>query len=283
MKKLKISVSLVSLLGVLSLAVAGVAPQVLTTEVKADPGAALLMRVAHQQLTIEEIVPVSKTLTAYVVAPSSTAASSQKMIVFVADDQYIIAGNVLNAEGKSLTSELTTEYITRATAKMAYREASSTTWFVEGSDAAPHKTYIVIDPNCIFCHMIYQEIEPMIAAKQLQVRWIPVGFLKPDSMGKAVALLTAKDPVQALRQDEASFNTQTEEGGLTPVADDAKNPAVAEAYVKAGLNTQFFSKNGFQGTPTLLYMGANGEPNFYPGYAKGPQLQALVNTMAHKF
>ncbi len=58
-------------------------------------------------------------------------------------------------------------------------------------DSAPHKAIIIIDPNCIFCHTLYQQVQTLIDAGQLQVRWLPVPFRDPSSPGKAAAILNA--------------------------------------------------------------------------------------------
>jgi hypothetical protein len=64
------------------------------------------------------------------------------------------------------------------------------TWIAEGN--GPRLVYIFFDPNCPFCHKLYQEARPWVGRDGLQLRWIPVGILMPSSAGKAAAILEAK-------------------------------------------------------------------------------------------
>jgi thiol:disulfide interchange protein DsbG len=62
--------------------------------------------------------------------------------------------------------------------------------------------YVVIDPNCGFCHRLYSNIQGHFDSgefENVQVRWIPVGFLGQDSQTKAysMASLIETDPLQA--------------------------------------------------------------------------------------
>lgn len=243
-------------------------------------GAALIEKISHNQLTVQQTIPVSKSLTAYVVEPKEGA---QKMILFTIDNQYLVAGNVVDSTGQNLTQQYTQKYVFAGVAKKALAEVGNTHWVTQGSDKAPHKAYIVIDPNCIFCHMLYKEVEPMIEKGTLQVRWIPAGFLKPSSAGKAAAIMAAKDPLAALKKDETTFDAKKEEGGIQPLDANSKDPKVQTAFDQVNANTQFFGKNGFQGTPTILYFDKDGKAGFYPGFARGEQLQQLVDQMADHY
>lgn len=248
-----------------------------------NAGAQLVESLSKNMLTVERTIPVSESLEAYVVAPKE---GGQKMVVFTAENgKYLIAGNVVDSKGDNLTRSLTEKYILSGVAKAALSEVAGTHWFVQGSDKAAHKAYIVIDPNCIFCHLLYKELYPMIEKGDLQVRWVPVGFLKEDSASKAAALLAADsdaDKVKMLHQDETQFDAKHEEGGIQPLKDDKSVKATA-AFKAVTQNTAFFQKNGFGGTPTMLYVDNEGKPAFYPGYAKGDELKALVAKMSSKW
>jgi thiol:disulfide interchange protein DsbG len=75
-----------------------------------------------------------------------------------------------------------------------------------------------------------------------------VGFLKPTSLGRAAAILSAADPARALATDEQSFDVATEEGGIAvPVV---IPPAVRAAVVA---NTRLLAASGAEATPTLLF------------------------------
>jgi thiol:disulfide interchange protein DsbG len=154
-------------------------------------------------------------------------------------------------------------------------------WFAEGSDKAPHKIYAIVDPNCIFCHVLYQQVEPLVTSGQVQVRWIPVAFRDPSSPGKAAAMLNAGSDAAAaklLAQNEDGFDDQSESGALTPLTPNADDPTINAAFSKVAQNTAFFSQSGFQGTPTILYKQADGKVMMVPGLPRGQAFQDMINS-----
>ena len=52
--------------------------------------------------------------------------------------------------------------------------------------------YVFVDPNCPFCHRLFQRLQPLIGPHHLTVHWIVAGFLRATSAGKAVAILGAR-------------------------------------------------------------------------------------------
>jgi len=197
--------------------------------------------------------------------------------------QYMFIGTIIDSNGQNLTDQYTQKYVNAGIAKTAFAQLPDLTWFSQGDENAPHKAYIIIDPNCIYCHLLYQEIAPLIQQGQLAVRWLPVGFLHASSAGKAATLLAADsvaEQIALLKQNETNFNMQQEEGGINALAKNNSNASISAVFDKVAKNTNFFSQMGFSGTPTLLFKDGKGAPNFYPGFAKGPQLQALINNMS---
>ena len=113
---------------------------------------------------------------------------------------------------------------------------------------------VFFDPNCIFCHKLYERALPLITAGKLQMRVTMVGFLKPSSADKAAAILSAKDPAKALAYNEAHFVKSTEEGGIKPIT--AQQPATTAAV---GSNTGILIKTGQEATPAVVYCNKAGE------------------------
>ncbi len=133
---------------------------------------------------------------------------------------------------------------------------------VEGASGAQVKStlYVFMDPNCIYCHLMWRALRPYEAAG-LQVHWIPLAFLKPDSAGKAAALLKAPDGAALLNTLETHYSEKDESGGIAPL------PVVpADAKAKLDANGKMFGDLGFDGTPTVVFMkdgkwfGLNGLP-----------------------
>ncbi|MGD8842075.1 MAG: thioredoxin fold domain-containing protein [Gammaproteobacteria bacterium] len=92
------------------------------------------------------------------------------------------------------------------------------TWVAEGK--GKHIVYIFFDPDCPYCHKLYNELRPLVAERDLQLRWIPVGMLAATSLGKAAAILQAADPLAALHTNEDNFNFSDggPGGGIAPAA-----------------------------------------------------------------
>ncbi|CAB3754198.1 thioredoxin fold domain-containing protein [Paraburkholderia solisilvae] len=136
----------------------------------------------------------------------------------------------------------------------AAAQLDQTSVIVEGAtgDKVKSTIYVFMDPNCIFCHYAWEAFQPYEAVG-LQVRWIPMGFLKPDSSGKAAALLDANDGAALLRENEVKFSEATESGGIKP-----SNPISFAAQSKLNRNAHLFQTMGFDGTPTIIYKTGDG-------------------------
>lgn len=139
---------------------------------------------------------------------------------------------------------------------------------VEGASGANAKStiYVFMDPNCIFCHYAWEAFQPYEAAG-LQVHWIPMGFLKPDSAGKAAALLQATNGPALLHELETKFSEEKESGGIAPLA---RIPAATQARLDG--NAKLFKSFGFDGTPAIIYKTGDGRWASLDGL---PHLSAL--------
>ena len=185
---------------------------------------------------------------------------------------------LINSDGKNLTEEYTDKYINAKKAIMAYKGIDQVKWVTQGSDKAVHKMYVFWDPNCIYCHMLYKVLQPFIADKELQVRWVPVA-IRPNSLGKTAQVFHAKNDKAALAEmmkDESHFDMRTEQGSLKALP---KNKDTKPAYDKANANTKYFLQY-FNATPVMLFQDAKGKPSVVPGYVSGAQLKALIDSTA---
>ena len=136
--------------------------------------------------------------------------------------------------------------------------------------------YVFMDPNCIFCHYVWEAFQPYEAAG-LQVQWIPLGFLKPDSLGKAAALIDAADSPALLHENEVKFVEATESGGIKPA-----NPVSFAAQSKLNKNMHMFQDMGFDGTPTIIYKTPDGRWAQTSGMPRLGALPAMLNLPEQK-
>ncbi|MDF2940893.1 MAG: hypothetical protein K0R66_1535 [Gammaproteobacteria bacterium] len=238
-----------------------------------DAGKLLIEKITQGNVTVLSNFNSIGNLEGYVV--QSTGTNPQQGIIYTdRQGQFIISGVIVDKNGNNINQMDFEKYVAPAAISNAYNTLSNTTWVEQGSPQAPHKAYIVIDPNCVYCNQLYKTLAPQIASGQLAVRWIPVGFLKSSSPGKVYAILSAQNPVQALQKNEQNFNQSIEEGGITPV----KNPpqAIKDQFNK---NMQFMVQNQITVTPVILYKNANGTPKSVMGLPDSGKLNNIINSM----
>ena len=109
----------------------------------------------------------------------------------------------------------------------------------------PVRLYVFFDPNCPYCHDLYETLQPIIGSEKLGVGWVPVGILALSSYGKAAALLEAAHPAAAMARMEAGFH-----GGRGAIRPRRATAPVARALL---YNIHLFEAAGAQGVPFLVY------------------------------
>ncbi|MES1982468.1 MAG: thiol:disulfide interchange protein DsbG [Pseudomonadota bacterium] len=179
---------------------------------------------------------------------------NQYSIVYTtADEQYLVTGVLVDSNGKNLSAEYGQKFIPKPDYSAPYDELANAAWFSEGSKNDSNMIYVFFDANCIFCHLVWKALQPYEKAG-LQVRWIPVAFLKKDSAGKAAALLAAKNPAASMAVNMGKFDKKDESGGI-PAA--GKIPA--ETLKRIQQNGALMERFGSNGTPTLVWKDKSGQ------------------------
>jgi len=147
------------------------------------------------------------------------------------------------------------------TAKVMARFAAAH-WFSEGT--GKRIIYVFMDPNCPYCHKLFEELQPQIAKRGLQVRYIIVGYLTPTSQGKAAAILTAKDPLKALEYNERNFGRHGDLGGIDEILPSNRTIRDLEK------NYKLLQATGATGVPAMVVVDRDRGPTLIPG-APGPK------------
>lgn len=119
--------------------------------------------------------------------------------------------------------------------------------------------YVIVDPNCPFCHSLFERLQPLIRVHHMTVHWIVAGFLRATSAGKAVAILGAHRPLAALMRNERSFRPGKDDGGIRPVAVRGRG---ARALV---VNNHVLAMTGPELVPTLIYRNVAGKIIMHQG------------------
>lgn len=155
---------------------------------------------------------------------------------------------------------------TRDTAPLLQR-LDHARWIAQGH--GPRMLYILFDPNCPYCHLLYNELQPFIRSAQLTVRYVPVGYLSPSSFGKAAAILEAKNPLAALQKNETGFNVKTHDGAIAEILPDAASTKALQS------NMSILEATGQKVVPTMVYTRRDGTVKIIkgaPGRADLPEV-----------
>jgi thiol:disulfide interchange protein DsbG len=183
-----------------------------------------------------------------------------------ADGQSLIAGDLLTSTGENLTDRYMEQYAPAPDLSAFWPRFEHSTSIVTGTRSNPKSViYAIMDPNCIFCHLLWIALKPYEAAG-LQVRWVPVGFLHHDSAPKAAALLRGGE--SALTQLQEHFDEKKESGGIAGIE------VTPELQRELDANLALMRDARVQGTPGIFYRTAAGQVRRQSGM---PSLAELVD------
>ncbi|HEX4025607.1 MAG TPA: thiol:disulfide interchange protein DsbG [Steroidobacteraceae bacterium] len=167
-----------------------------------------------------------------------------------ADGQTLLTGPLLTGAGEDLSQQYAEQYLPRPDLTALWNKFEKASVVITGTTAAPKSAiYVIMDPNCIFCHLLWIALKPYEAAG-LQVRWIPVGFLHADSAAKAAAVL--KGGTAAMQKSQQNFDVNTESGGIAGIR---ITPALK---AKLDANLALMHAADVQGTPGVFYKDSAG-------------------------
>ena len=141
-------------------------------------------------------------------------------------------------------------------------------WIAQGH--GPHVLYVIFDPNCPYCHVLYDELQPRIQPDQLTVRYVPVGYLAPSSFGKAAAILEAKNPLAALQKNEKGFNVTSHDGAIPEILPDAASVNALHS------NMSILEATGQKIVPTIIYARRDNTVKIIKGTPDQTDLPAVL-------
>lgn len=183
---------------------------------------------------------------------------------------------LLMAAGMFITSaaETSSKVEGRQAAAIAIlADIQQATWIRDGKSA--HVLYVFVDPNCPYCHKVYDMLRPYVQRGEVEVRWIPIGRLMVTSIGKAAALLEAKDPTEAFHANERGFSQETGSfGGI-----DEEPAPRDETLKKLNANLVLLNRTGSSAVPTLLFRTKNGKADIIRGAPPAAFFEKLVKEL----
>lgn len=189
-------------------------------------------------------------LTGWVLKPSQGL--DYTVVYTTADGQTLVVGTLFDAQGQNLGARDKTLHAPKPDFGKFWPRIESSAYVAEGAQGKAVKSvlYAFLDPNCPYCHFAWKALQPYLTAG-VQVRWIPVGFLRADSAGKAAAILEAPHPAQALREHE--LNTGPGKSGIAAVT-----PKV-ETRARLDANQALMAEMGITGTPGFVWKDKTGQ------------------------
>lgn len=178
-------------------------------------------------------------------------ADGKYAIVYTTPDGHtLLVGELLSEAGDNLSEQYVERFVPPPDLSALWTQLEKANVVITGAKAASKSAlYVIMDPNCIYCHMLWVALKPYEAAG-LQVRWIPVGFLHEDSSAKAAAILKGGEP--ALEQCQQHFDLKTESGGIAGIA------ITPDLRAKLESNLQLMDEAHVRGTPGIFYKDASG-------------------------
>ncbi|AJW99640.1 thioredoxin-like domain protein [Burkholderia gladioli] len=181
-------------------------------------------------------------------------------------DDLLVVGTLLSGKGENLSAKYISEYAPQTNYDEFSSRILATRSIASGASSSGAEIYVFMDPNCIFCHLLWKALLPYESAG-LSVHWVPLGFLKKDSPGKAAALLDAANPARVLNTMETGFDERTESAAI-----DAESSIPKQTSDELSSNKKLFDAMGFVGTPAIVYRDASGHWQSLQGM---PRLSAL--------
>jgi thiol:disulfide interchange protein DsbG len=152
-------------------------------------------------------------------------------------------------------------------------DIKQSTWIRDGKSA--HVIYVFFDPNCPYCHKVYEMLRPQVQRGEVELRWVVVGKLMATSTGKAAAMLEAKDPTEALHRNERGFSRETGNfGGIE------EEPAPREDTLRRlNANHALLNRSGFDAVPALLFRTKDGKTDIIRGAPPAAFLEKLLKDL----
>lgn len=189
--------------------------------------------------------------------------NGRPLALYVTEDgQHALIGSLLNAEGEDLTGAVIEEKVSRPQSKVMWESLKNSAWIADGSDSADKFVYVFTDPNCPYCKRLWNDARPWVDAGKVQLRHVMVGTLGESSQKKAAYLLSAKNPEDALRDNESGKKAAQE---INRIADQQRQ--------QLDENQQLMASLGASGTPAILYLDSTGMLQMHPG---APQAEQLI-------
>lgn len=114
--------------------------------------------------------------------------------------------------------------------------------------------FMVFDPQCPWCLWQMQQLQPLVDAKKINIRWHPVAVLSPWSDLQGGAILSAKDRYATFLKHESHFRDKNFKG-----LDVRKMKVPMKAQEAVWTNTKIYRRAGGRDVPFGVLALPNGK------------------------
>ena len=184
--------------------------------------------------------------------------------------QSVLVGTALLCTAALCEDQPKPQYASKPEYRALFLELEKAEVITEGAKDAKSVLYVFFDPNCFYCNLTWKALQPYERAG-LQVRWVPVAYQKPSSVGRAAAILGAPDRAAALHENEVNYDKPHFDGGIKPM-----DKPQAELTAQLQANTDLMRKFGVPAVPVLIWKDNNGNVLIKPGVPRLSQLPGIT-------
>lgn len=183
------------------------------------------------------------------------------------DEKNVIVGTMLNEKGENISERIIQSQVIGPKMKQEWSRVENSSWVQDGYAGEQPVLYTFTDPNCPYCALFRDQINPLIESNEIQLRHIMVGILAQDSIDKAAMILESDNPDDLLHSQQDRIR----EGGISvdPVLVSKGTSSVKE-------NNNLMRDLGFGGTPTTVFKDANGDIQIIQGAIGKDHLDKLI-------
>lgn len=182
------------------------------------------------------------------------------------DGKHVSIGSLYGPGAEDLTQNAFREAVAPTLGANTWKALQQSTWIAEGTKKPERVIYVFTDSECPYCHKLWLATQPYLKQGKIQIRNVMVAVIKPQSIGRGAAILSAKDPVATLRRHEESFGHSSVKV-LSPVP-----KALAD---KLGDNGDLMHQLGVVGTPAVVYRDRAGHVKIAPGLPPADAMDAI--------
>ncbi len=184
--------------------------------------------------------------------------------------QSVLVGTALLCTAAFCEDQPKPQYASKPEYRALFLELEKAEVITEGAKGAKSVLYVFFDPNCFYCNLTWKALQPYEKAG-LQVRWVPVAYQKPSSVGRAAAIMGAPDRAAALHENEVNYDKPHFDGGIKPM-----DKPQAELTAQLQANTDLMRKFGVPAVPVLIWKDNNGNVLIKPGVPRLSQLPGIT-------